>query len=556
MAGGRAVGGRLRWLVVAGGAMELGWLALWPLGSGFSRALDFTALYLAERPPLRWLNDGLLGLVDALAPGLQPTRASMALLAVFAGALAVVGVAYLLAVLLLQRGPAGRGGWAVVLGFAGLFQVTLLLQPNVYTTDPFSYLTYGYIAGVRGLNPYVAAPAAFPEAPLQGWIHPLWQHQPSVYGPLWERAAAWLAAAVQPLRATDQVLALRLLMNAVHLANLALLWRLLGAWLPDDRRGSARLAGFALYAWNPLVLFETAAGAHNDALMATFLLLALAPLVVRREPHPTGAWLAAVALAGLAALVKFTGGLLGLFMAAAALVRLPAWGSRLGVVGGAALAVAGAGAALGWPWLAEPSAWATLLGAAGGRHYLNSAPDLLALTLADHVLGGRLDAESARALSRDLVRAASRTGFVAYLLWELWRVWRAAGDGARAAVRAAIEAGARALLLLPLVVLGWVVAWYFTWPLALAALLGWGSGLARVAVGYAALGLVVFNVQDYWYAASGGATMPGALLLAFVVLPPLVALAPNAGRLAWHAGRGDVARGSGALLPAGRADAR
>ena len=120
------------------------------------------------------------------------------------------------------------------------------------------------------------------------------------------------------------------------------------------------------------------------------------------------------------------------------------------------------------------------------------------------------------------MKALTRGLFLAYLLWEVRRVWQAAADGSRA-VQAVVRGAARCLLVLLLLVLTWVLAWYFTWPLALAALLGWRSLLARTIVAYSLAALLVFNVHDYWYVASGGDEMPGWLLLAYALLPPLLA---------------------------------
>src|SRR5947199_164673 len=65
------------------------------------------------------------------------------------------------------------------------FQLTLFTMPGLFTTDLFSYATYGQIAGVYGVSPYTHLPSAFPEFRILSWIHPLWHDAPSIYGPAW-----------------------------------------------------------------------------------------------------------------------------------------------------------------------------------------------------------------------------------------------------------------------------------------------------------------------------------------------------------------------------------
>src|ERR1700694_1875212 len=111
----------------------------------------------------------------------------------------------------------------------------------------------------------------------------------------------------------DQVFGYRLLMNGVQIINVALVWWLLGRVMRGKPR--ARLAAFVLFAWNPLMLFDTAGNAHNDALMVTLLLLGIAPLVAGpRMAMPSNTrWFVATFVVGLSTLIKYTTGVVGLF---------------------------------------------------------------------------------------------------------------------------------------------------------------------------------------------------------------------------------------------------
>ncbi|MBI3968603.1 MAG: hypothetical protein HY329_23460 [Chloroflexi bacterium] len=535
-------------LVGAGAVLQLSWLLLWPLSYPFTRGSEFTDAYLVTQYPALWRI--MRPLLDALRllSGTDVVEPTAPLLAWLAATLVLAGASYVAALWILDCGAARcRGAGWVVLGFTALFQTTLLLMPGIFTTDVFSYLMYGRISGLWGLNPYVAVPAQFPDQQLLQWIHPLWHEQPSVYGPMWEQVGRLLAPALQPLSLVDQTLVYKLLTNVVRLANLGLVWWLLGRFRPGDGSDAVRLTAFTIFAWNPLLLFEIAGNAHNDGLMVTLLFLSLIPLAglvsgasaegsgrlprarladgepsggARVAHQESGRWLAASALIGLSALVKYTTAVVGIFFVAVWLRRLPTWRARaLWLAGGAALML-GLTLVLAWPWL-QLEALAPLVAAAGGKLYQNSVPDVLAHVLATSLFDpfGR-DPETALATSRFWVKVVARGLFLAYLAYELRRLWPAAGRDANEAVTAALAAATRALLVLLLVVLTWVLTWYFTWPLALATLLGWRSQLARVAVGYTITALPVFYVHHYWYAVYQS-EMPDALLF-FYAVPPLL----------------------------------
>jgi alpha-1,6-mannosyltransferase len=408
-------------------------------------------------------------------------------------------------------------------------------MPGPYTTDIFSYVMYGHISAVYGLNPYIFPPNYFPNNPLVDpqWIHPIWWDQPSVYGPLWTDLAWVLARTLAPFTdgvvetlsdgavlqvgLMNQVFVYKLLMNVVQLINLALVWWLLSRFMPGRPR--ARLAAFVLFAWNPLMLFDAAGNAHNDALMVTLLLMGIMPLVVARRHLPTNVgWLLATLFVGLSALIKYTTGLVGLFLIVPWARRLPNWPARLGWIGGAGAVIAVVTLVLYIPWFDFPRVFEPLLVAARGKTwmYTNWAPDLVAMAISDRLLDpSGLDPEAAHDQARMWIKIVTRVMFLAYLGWELVRLWRIAGDRDRSVVEPILEASARAFLVLILLVLTWVLEWYWMWPLALVSLLGWRRMLTKVVVGYTLTSLPIFYVHHYW-----STNMPSELVLAYA-LPPL-----------------------------------
>jgi hypothetical protein len=282
-----------------------------------------------------------------------------------------------------------------------------------------------------------------------------------------------------------------------------------------------------MYAWNPLVLFDLVGGAHNDVAMLALLLVGVGLIV-----QPSGAqtrtsnWVLGLLAMALGALVKYATGVVVLLWA---VVWAAQNGSRrrrvmrLAIGLGLPLLLAGI---LWWPWLQTSRAFLPLSDAAGGRLVINSAPDLVALTVADQVLEPRgMDREMAQASARWWTRAVTWVLFAAYLAWEVWRLWVvAARDDGRALVSAArhdhktasaaLRASVRVLLVLPLLVMTWVWSWYFSWSLVLAALLGWRSRLARLVVVYTLFALPVVYAHQYL-----NERFSGVFIAAFAVVP-------------------------------------
>ncbi|GAC1322676.1 MAG: alpha-(1-_6)-mannopyranosyltransferase A [Chloroflexota bacterium] len=523
-------------LACAGLLMQIGWTIVWTLSYRLTHGNDFTYTLLVTQPWLWERLHDVLMLENSLAYGLEldtgPASLDIVVNSLVMG-FAIVGVGYLCAIVLVDVGTAAvRGALAVVIAFELLFQITLFLTPGLFTTDIFSYVMYGHISALYNLNPYIFPPNYFPGNPLLDWIHPIWHDQPSVYGPLWTDIG-WLFARVTapfdgltlPLGGTaklqvglmDQVLAYKVFMNGVQLVNVGLAWWLLGRLMP--LRPRARLSAFILFAWNPLMLFDTAGNAHNDALMVTLLLLSVAPLVAAPPKRANAGWLAGTFLVGMSALIKYTTGLVGIFYIVPWARRLPTWRARSIWIGGAIGLIAGATVVLFLPWADFPRALDPLMTAASGKvwMYTNWAPDLVALWVERFVdPASANDPTSMHVTVRTSAKTITRILFAMYLLWEVRRLWQRAGDRSASMVEPVLEASTRAFVVLILLVLTWVLEWYWMWPLALATLLGWRRTLSQVVVGYTLTSLPIFYVHHYW-----SWHMPDWLVLLYA-LPPLL----------------------------------
>jgi len=182
------------------------------------------------------------------------------------------------------------------------------------SSDPLMYAAVGRAlsggaSAATGVEDALGAAHAF-LTPLP----PAWRNGTSAYGPVWNL----LASIMGGLAGDELALALRL-----HqlLAALALL---LGAWLASRLVEPARRrAAFVLVALCPLGVIEASIGAHNDALLAPLVALALWAQLRRQTPLALA--ILALGLAIKASALVF----LGPALAAAVLAQLPTRRARL-----------------------------------------------------------------------------------------------------------------------------------------------------------------------------------------------------------------------------------
>jgi len=495
---------RILWLAVVALLLEIGWLGLWPLAGSLSHSAAFNAAFLEGHEPVRRLLTLLLNVARPILPELaeapltQPlgTSAYLAPASALVGLMMWLSVWYVAALIVLDRGlGAHRAAVWVVLGAAIAFQTTLLFLPGLFSQDVFSYIAYGHLAALYDLNPYVWPPSAIAKDPVVPWVADVWRSYASPYGPVWTDVQ-WAVARVfggGGRSVADEAMAYRALANALLLANLGLLWVLLGRITPLGR--VQRTTALAALAWNPLVLFEVAGNAHNDVLMVSFSLLAL--LALGRSNR------AALILAGagftLGALVKYLSGLGLVWVALAAAAGPAPWTRRvrrpvlvLLVSGVIVLGILG-------PWLELPDSLDPLAAETTGVGYTNALPDTLAMAVADNVLApAGLPATTARDLLRGFERLLVFAAFGVYLAWESRQVLSSASEATPASrVLLIALACARACLVYVLVVSTSVQTWYFCLPVGMAVVLGWRTTFTRVTLAYSLLALPALYLNYY-----------------------------------------------------------
>jgi hypothetical protein len=262
------IGGRIRLLA---GSREGAWIGALSLLVIVACAA-FVVVMAANRPSIlaatshtNFFPHWMAGPLGGLWPGL--TSSSVTLKYLFSGAIVVMYVCYLLALVYV---PHLRARWAVATIVA--VHLIFLLAPPLALTDIFNYVNYGRMEVVHHLNPYTTIPILEPHNDpsydLSNWHQLL-----SPYGPLF----TLLTFVVVPLGVAASFWVLKSLLAVASLATIFLVWkcaRLLGR---DP------VAAIVLVGLNPIVLVWGLGGDHNDFLMVFFIVLGFYLLLRTRE---------------------------------------------------------------------------------------------------------------------------------------------------------------------------------------------------------------------------------------------------------------------------------
>lgn len=334
---------------------------------------------------------------------------------------------------------------------AALWSVPVLLGPPLLSNDVYSYAAQGELAS-HGYDVTKWGPIALGGGPFLRAADSVWHHNPSPYGPVWNK----LAAAVVTETGHDPAAAVWGFRVVIALAIVVATWAL--ASLAREVGADPALA-VALGIANPLTIVHVLGGIHNDGLMMALLLVGL--YLARRKRR----WAALVVITAAAA-VKLP--------AAAGLVYL-GWNWRdeldtrakrfLGAV------VAGAVGMLLIVWLSiEVRMGMGWLGALRGTSKVMTtfAPaTMLGLMISELLQLVGIDVDS------DPLVNASRVGG---LLLAGWLAWMLLSNCRRIGTEVALG-----LTLVLAVVLG-PVMWPWYWPPAIAVLVAAGAERYRPAL--------------------------------------------------------------------------
>lgn len=253
-----------------------GWSFLWqPAVLGFISAVFIVAGCSFTNSPFKldMYNTWFFG-EPAQDPSNNPseTKLILSIVLVYGGLLLLMRVWLRLAeVMKLHPGASVKKLWWIFV----LWVSPYVIAPPLFSRDVFSYAAQGEMTS-HHLSPYILGPFSLGSSPYVNPVDPLWGNAPAPYGPLF----LWLDGTMAKITRHNQlftVLGLRLLALAAVV--------LIGYGVVLLARGLKRDPGeaFVLAALNPLVLLTLVAGAHNDSIMAGFLIVGIA-LAVKKRP--------------------------------------------------------------------------------------------------------------------------------------------------------------------------------------------------------------------------------------------------------------------------------
>jgi len=149
-------------------------------------------------------------------------------------------------------------GQIVVLAALSFFSIS-------FSPDPYAYVLWSRLYGIHGVNPYLLTGpiGALSDPAIEKLLRYYGNPPPSVdYGPLWLLLAGLLAKIEAGAALFWQFWSHRAIAAASAVAATAGILYLLRALPPAERNERA-----ALFAFAPLVLYESAVGGHNDMLL-------------------------------------------------------------------------------------------------------------------------------------------------------------------------------------------------------------------------------------------------------------------------------------------------
>lgn len=411
-----AVGHRSRVLESPRGRLGLGGLLLTGLLISLSAAHTAFLLPSSLRPVPSWMA-GVFGHVglDIGLPGLII-------------ALTLMFLSYALAL-----GSSKQLSRRAVLISIAALNALVLVAPPLLSSDLFSYIAYGRLGALYGINPYLHGPNLISFDPLYQLIGAQWTHTPTVYGPLFTA----LSYPLSRLGIAADVFAYK------GIAAISCLAIVVGVWHAARLRGIEPIKAVALVGLNPVIVVYGVGGGHNDMLMLAIMVGAI--YVLLRHRQGTGGAMIIAATA-----IKLTAGMLLPFAIAASAGRRVATSNRARLVTGAVaagLAFALLGLAMfGWAPLHLIGTLTGIQGHGTGESHSVFGFVLTALGL------GRLNGACAAVL-----HVAYAVGLVCLIR----QVWVGRLDWITAAGWAVVGLLVSADLLMP---------WYIAWVIPLAAL--------------------------------------------------------------------------------------
>jgi len=354
-----------------------------------------------------------------------------------------MGGCYLVALACVD-GISARVGIATVVALHLLF----LLAPPLISSDVFGYIDIARLGTLHGIDPYSAVTTHLPPDAVH--LYRRWGTDiPSPYGPLFTIASY----AVVPLGIAGAMWALKVLTAAGSLATIWLVWRC------AEKLGRDPLKAALFVGLNPIVLLFAVGGAHNDFFAITLVMAGVYLTIAGRE-RLSGAALTAAAAFKLPTGLPF------------AFAFVSARGRRRDLVIGAVLTLVAVAVLSIVTFGSHAGGFLKELREQQNQVAIYSVPNQVGKALG---FGGITQG----------IRIVADVGLAAVVLLALRAAWRGADWIAMA--------GWATLALL--VSTAWLLPWYVTWLLPLAAV----SGNRRLKLGALAFATyVVITRVSLW----------------------------------------------------------
>lgn len=368
-----------------------------------------------------------------------------------------------------------------------------IVVPCFLSADPIDYVVRGRILALHGANPYVHVATEFPGDPFVAFGDRPWKDMPLPYGPIvaWLQAGvAWLAHQL-PLPPVGELIAALALFKLLFAAALLVAAVVLRGVAERIAAGSGARAMVAIV-WNPLLLLECVATAHNEPLVLLSLAVAIAAALADR--FGAGAF-----ALGAGALTKIVPALLGPLWLVLAIRRRRLPSLLLGVA-----ALLPVGAIAYWQFFRDPESLSVFRRQAG-------------------LEGGSVFWVVQRMLGVPVERlvAIGRAGVLVWLGWCAFRLWR------RPEPRQLLVASASALMGLAVLGAPLFGPWYHVWWVPLALLLGSGYPY-RAAIATSVVAPLGYFVYAGWRRYDDPAAWLGATCIA---VPFVIALRGGRGAM-------------------------
>ena len=158
----------------------------------------------------------------------------------------------------------------------GIMTAILIFSYPAFSYDMFNYMFTAKTVVLYQKNPYTVIPLQFTGVePWLSFMH--WTHLPSAYTPLW--ILFTLPAYVLGFGYFLGIMwNIKLLVAAAYIITTIFIGKILSKLEPDNK-----LMGMAIFALNPLVLFETLVSGHNDIIMMVLVMIAYYLYVTKKR---------------------------------------------------------------------------------------------------------------------------------------------------------------------------------------------------------------------------------------------------------------------------------